>query len=164
MKSLLALFLTMATAASIAQPSRSIQEPLNPIPSSYFEVAKDSPIPSWGELTRLIETSSACLKMARKVPLCDRASEEISSMLLQTLAQVMLANIASNKKGFANVCDAYAEKLVANKQFGPQASYALLLMDAHMKAAKPMYGGAVDSVPLYRILYNAMADENPCAK
>ena len=164
MKSLLALFLTMATAASIAQPARSIQEPSNPIPSSYFEAAKDMSSPSWGELNRLVETSAACSKMARKAPLCDKADDEMFPMLWQALHRVVQANIVSKNKGFTNVCDAYAEKLITDKQYGPQASYVLLLVDAHMKAAKPMYGSAVDQVPLYRIVYNAMADESPCAK
>jgi hypothetical protein len=85
-------------------------------------------------------------------------------MLAKTLDQVMQGSKAARNKGFTTVCDAYGETLIADAELGPKASYALLSMDAHMKAAKPMYGSAVDGIPLYRILYNAMADEKPCQK
>lgn len=164
MKRLLALFLTMATATGFAQSGRSIHEPPHPIPDSYFETIKEFPFSSWGTLNRLIETNDACSKMAAKPPLCNKASDELFDVLWQSLHQVMTGNVLAKDKGFTNVCDDYAKNLVIERKYGPQAAHALLLMDNHMKAAKPMYGSTIDQVPLYRVLYNAMVDIKPCSK
>jgi hypothetical protein len=94
----------------------------------------------------LVATIEACSNMARKLPLCDKADDELFPMLWQSLYRVMVANVFAKNKGFSNICDTYVENLIIEKQYGPQASYVLLFIDAHMKAAKPMYGSTVDQV------------------
>lgn len=161
MKTLTAILLAMTALPGFGQ----IHAPLKPIPDEYFEQIRDTPNPSWGEFDQVLRTSVSCNAVkGRKPPLCEKADEAMFSMLWQALHRVVAANVLAKNKGFGNVCDAYAESLVLERQYGPQASYALLLVSNHMGAAKSMYAAPVEKTPLYRVLYNAMADEKPCQK
>ena len=116
----------------------------------------------WKNYLPIQTDAYACLSDKKlEAPVCKKVEERMGYALYDALTQAHVLN-AMAKPGEPNFCDKYGQQLIIDRKFGPAVAYALLVVAERMKYGSSLYGDALPSTYLGKIIHDSLLESQPC--
>lgn len=116
----------------------------------------------WKDFEPIQKNAYACMSDKKTAsPVCKAVSDRMIYALFDALSQAHIIN-ALSKAGEPTFCDEYGRKLILDGKLGPGASYALLIIDERLKYGSSLYGSALGSTYLGKIVHDSLLESQQC--